>query len=245
MIKTRILLAEDDLNLGHVTTDFLEISGYEVVWAKDGELAWQKFVAHKLHTPFDICLLDVMMPKKDGFELAKDIRTLDENVPILFITAKSLGEDKVLGFRLGADDYITKPFDVEELMLRIEVFLRRSKVIYNNPSGNSFLSNNALKSNYILGKYTFDHENFLLTHEEFSKKLTKKEANVLQKLIENQGNIVKREDLLEDIWGKNDYFLGRSLDVFIAKLRKYIALDTSLEIENHHGIGFKLIVKNL
>lgn len=227
-MKAKILLAEDDLNLGFVISDQLKSEGYDVVLALDGAEAFQKFNQHKFH----LCILDVMMPKKDGFTLAKEIRKLDEAVPIIFLTAKSMTEDKIEGFKNGGDDYLTKPFDFEELNLRIKSLLRRVQVFIDEPE----------ETVILLGEYSFDQENFKLEHPNFSKSLTKKEAQILAILCKFKNQVVSREMVMNAVWGQEDYFVGRSLDVFITKLRKYFSEDKTVSISNVHGIGFKLEV---
>ncbi len=222
-----ILLVEDDPQLAFVIKDNLEEAGYEVTHCPDGVKAWNMY----LSKPFDICLLDVMMPKRDGFTLAEDIRKRDKDIPIIFLTAKNMKEDKLKGFALGADDYITKPFSMEELIFRIQVFLRR-------------MQSSRVPTDLQIASYSLDYPNLLLKRAgETVKKLTQKEADILRFLYKNKNNIVKREDILLKIWGENDYFMGRSLDVFITKLRKYLKDDAAIEIQNHHGIGFKLTIK--
>lgn len=228
MHKQRILLVEDDANLGFVIKDNFEQEEFEVTLCEDGELALKTF---KTDT-FDLCILDVMLPKMDGFELAKEIRKLNDQIPLLFLTAKSLKEDRLNGFNIGADDYISKPFSIEELILRCKVFIKRSKAV------------NAHKSKIIqIGAYTFEVNNQLLIHPDEQKKLTLRESLLLQLLTESMGDIVKREHLLKEVWGTDDYFAGRSMDVFISRLRKYLSKDPSIEIINHHSVGFKLFVK--
>jgi DNA-binding response OmpR family regulator len=228
MEKLKILLAEDDLNLGVLLVDYLESEGFYVRLCKDGELAQKAFEEHA----FDLCLLDVMMPKLDGFTLAERIRNQDKNIPILFITAKSLKEDKLKGYDLGADDYITKPFDEEELLWKIRALIRRIPEGKNEPKGEVV----------ILGKYCFDSQNQSLSLEGNCKRITEKESEVLSYLAAHRNSVVKREDLLTNLWGENDYFLGRSLDVFITKIRKYLKDDPSVRIENVFGVGFILVV---
>ena len=228
-MKAKILLAEDDTNLGFVIADQLKSEGYHVTLALDGSEAIQKFNQDKYH----ICIFDVMMPKKDGFSLAKDVRKMDSEIPILFLTAKSMTDDKIEGFKAGGDDYLTKPFDFQELLLRIKSLLKRVKI-----------GNEAEESKLIpLGTYTFDTENYKLTHPNFEKALTKKEAQILVSLCKFKNQVVSREIVMNAVWGQEDYFIGRSLDVFITKLRKYLAEDSSIQISNIHGIGFKLEVK--
>lgn len=226
MLKDRfkILLAEDDLNLGILLVDYLEAEGFDVKLCKDGEHALKAFLANS----YDLCLLDVMMPKMDGFSLAKEIRLKDKKIPILFITAKSLKEDKLKGYDLGADDYITKPFDEEELLWKIKAVIRR---VPENKSENN-------TENILLGKYIFDFNNQSLTIDGASKRITEKECEILKYLATHRNVVIKREDLLKELWGENDYFLGRSLDVFITKIRKYLKSDPRITIENVFGVGF-------
>lgn len=228
-IVPKILLAEDDTSLGFIVADQIKAQGYEVTLCTDGADAYKRFNEDKFH----LCILDVMMPIKDGFSLARDIRALDENIPILFLTAKSMTEDKVEGFDAGADDYLTKPFSTDELMVRIKALLRRIN-ISSEESENKEVS---------IGTYTFDKENFMLVHSDFEKKLTKKEAQILSMLCKFMNKVLPREVVLNAVWGQDDYFVGRSLDVFITKLRKYLSKDEKVQIENIHGIGFKLITK--
>ena len=224
--KLHILLAEDDLNLGMLLVDYLETEGFAVKLCKDGDLALKAFQNNQ----FSLCLLDVMMPKMDGFSLAKAIRLKDKNIPIIFITAKSLKEDKLKGYDLGADDYITKPFDEEELLWKIKALIRRI------PNGKEEVKQEIIS----LGKYSFDFNNQSLTISNKTKRITEKESEILRYLSQHRDKVVKREDLLKDIWGENDYFLGRSLDVFITKIRKYLKEDPILNIENVFGVGFIL-----
>jgi len=222
--KLKILLAEDDLNLGVLLVDYLETEGYDVKLCKDGELALRSFQVNS----YDLCLLDVMMPKMDGFSLAKGIRIQDKTIPFIFITAKSLKEDKLKGYGLGADDYITKPFDEEELLWKIKAVIRR---IPENKS--------AAKTEVIsIGKYRFDFNNQSLMIDGKTKRITEKESDILNYLSCHRNNLIKREELLKDLWGENDYFFGRSLDVFITKIRKYLKEDPDLSIENVFGVGF-------
>jgi DNA-binding response OmpR family regulator len=225
--KANILLVEDDKSLASVIRDYMTLSGYTVLWCEDGVSALAAFKKNK----FDLCILDVMLPKMDGYAVAEEIRKDDEQVPLLFLTSKSGKDDRIRGFKTGGDDFITKPFNIEELMLRMEVFLKRSK------------GNHVLQKIFQFGNTTFDYPNFELKVNSSVRKLTEKEADVLYTLCCNLHKIVKRDELLMKVWGSNDYFLGRSLDVFISKLRKYISPDESVEIENLHGVGFKLTVK--
>lgn len=221
----KILLVEDDENLGFVIKDNLQVREFEVVLCKDGESAWQIFLDKK----FDLCLLDIMLPKLDGLSLAKKIREKNTIVPIIFLTAKSVQEDKLAGFEVGADDYITKPFSVEELIYRIGVFLKRSQII------------NETQGVITIGNYVFDANHYTLKFHKDERKLTRREAEILQYLYDRVGMIVKRNEILIALWGDDDYFKGRSLDVFISKLRKYLSEDKNVDIENHHGVGFKLV----
>jgi len=229
MNKSKILLVEDNLNLGFLTREFLESEGFDVRIYKDGESGLKAF---KEHT-FDICILDIMLPKMDGYQLAKEIRKDKPLIPILFLTAKNLKDDKFKGFDLGADDYITKPFDEDELLWRINAILNRSK----KPTLTT------QKTKIKLGEFVFDAPNQQLILGENIQRLTERETKVLLILCENRGNLTRREDLLKDIWGENDYFMGRSLDVFIAKLRKYLKLDPNITIENVPRVGFLLSEK--
>jgi len=222
--KLHLLLAEDDLNLGVLLVDYLEAEGFDVKLCKDGELALKAFRSQ----PFDLCLLDVMMPKLDGFSLAKEIRASDKKIPVIFITARSLKEDKLKGYDLDADDYITKPFDEEELLWKIKAVIRR---IPENKKES--------KAEIIpIGKYSFDFDNQSLSIAGKTKRITEKESDILRYLSGNRNKVIKREELLKALWGENDYFFGRSLDVFITKIRKYLKEDPQLSIENVFGVGF-------
>lgn len=225
--KARILFVEDDTSLGFVTKDNLELAGYEIVLTDNGREAFEFFLKYKI----DICLLDVMLVEMDGFTLARKIREVNKDVPILFLTAKSLKEDKIEGLKLGADDYITKPFSIEELIYRIEIFLKRSKVSYVKGNEQPLISFNS---------FTLDFENLLLKNQKDEIRLTMKEAELLRYMILNRNKILKKEQILRDIWGNDDFYLSRSLDVFISRLRKYLKSDTSVSIENIHGVGFRL-----
>ena len=224
-MKARILYVEDDDSLSFITKDQLEMENYDVTHSANGKDAWSVFKKGE----FDLCLLDVMLPQLDGFELAKKIRAVSKHVPIIFLTAKSMVEDKMEGFLLGGDDYVTKPYSFEELKMRIEVFLRRRKIIENAP-----------KEAIIIGKYNFDYANLDLSINGSSKGLTQREADILYYLATRPNQVIRRSDILEDIWGKDDYFYGRSLDVFISRLRKYLNEDPEITIENVHSVGFKL-----
>jgi DNA-binding response OmpR family regulator len=225
--KAKVLLAEDDLSLGYVIKDNLIDAGYEVVLCPDGQSAIDKFDKNE----FNICLLDVMMPNKDGFAVAKKIRQQTDLIPILFLTAKSLEEDRIKGFSSGADDYIIKPFSMQELLMRMEVFLRRSKKMH---SDQTVL--------FTLGKLKFSYTDLKLSSGDDLFNLTQKEADLLKFFCEHSNRILKREEVLLNVWGKDDYFLGRSMDVFITKLRKYFKTDTEVNLETIHGVGFRFNV---
>jgi len=219
-----ILLVEDDPSLGYVTKDNLEEYGYRVHWAKNGLDGWTKFKDRD----YDLCLLDIMLPKLDGFSLGSQIREVDKDLPILFLTAKGMQEDKIKGFELGADDYIVKPFNMKELILRIEVFLKRS-----------------FKPQNVNSKFIFNFQGVKFIHPELSllvngdtSILTQKEADLLLLFCRNRNILIKREDILNQLWGDDDYFMGRSLDVFISRIRKFLK-GSSIKIVNYHGIGFK------
>ena len=230
MSQSHILYVEDDEVLSFVTKDNLELNGYKVTHAKDGAEAVQMF----RKDTFDLCLVDVMLPEKDGFTVAEEIRSRHSEIPIIFLTAKSLKEDRIKGLKLGADDYITKPFSIEELILKIKVFLKRKYV-------SSSTETVVLRA----GEYILDYENLTLkldspSNDAQSNQMTKKEADLLKMLIDNKNKIVERGVILERIWGENDYFMGRSMDVFISRLRKYLREDSNINIENIHGVGFRL-----
>lgn len=225
----RILLVEDDLNLGFLLVEFLESHGLDVKLYRDGESALKAFRSGS----FNFCILDVMLPKVDGFSLARNLKALNPQVPVIFLTARSLKEDKLKGYGLGADDYITKPFDEDELLCRIRAVINRAVLPETRETENV----------YSIGSFTFNYANQALTHGEETRRLTSREAEVLRLLCSSRNNIVKREQILTEIWGENDYFAGRSLDVFISKLRKYFNGDTSVRIENIPKVGFILSCK--
>ncbi|MEY4282214.1 MAG: hypothetical protein RLZ39_1626 [Bacteroidota bacterium] len=225
--KANILFVEDDPSLSFVIKDNLEENGYTVVHCIDGESAWQQFMKHT----FDLCLLDVMLPKKDGFALATQIRKKNALIPIIMLTAKNMDEDKIHGFKTGVDDYITKPFNMQELLLRMEVFLKRTKS-----------DANVFPSNVTIGSIFFHYEELELQTLEGVIQLTQKEADLLKYFCLHVNQTLKREDILLSVWGKDDYFLGRSMDVFITKLRKHLKADPSIEIQTIHGKGFKFLV---
>lgn len=224
--KINILLVEDDINLGFVIKDKLSKENYRVKWATDGETA----VELALSKNFDLALLDVMLPKMDGFALAESLVVAKPDMPFIFITAKAMLEDKIKGLKLG-EDYITKPFEFEELQLRIQNVLKH----YNKD-----VENSSNKEIYHLGKFTFDVVNQMLIMGKDKKSLTKKETDLLRLLCLHKNNILKREETLQLLWGGSDYFKGRSMDVFISKLRKYLSKDPSIQLLNIHGVGFKL-----
>ena len=228
-MKVKILLVEDDTNLGFVIKDQLATEGYQVQLCINGAEALNTFN----NSSFDLCIFDVMMPKIDGFTLAKEIRKQNSQIPILFLSARSMVEDKIEGFKVGGDDYLTKPFSMEELQMRINALLKRVKI----------KGNDTTSTTLKIGDYIFDHENFTLNHPNFNKTLTRKEAEILKILTAHINNVVEREIVLNAVWGQDDYFVGRSLDVFITKLRKYLSEDASIQIQNVHGVGFKLEVK--
>jgi DNA-binding response OmpR family regulator len=227
IVKSKVLLAEDDLSLGYVIKDNLVDAGYDVVLCPDGQVAIDKFDKNE----FDICLLDIMMPNKDGFAVAKKIRQQSDIVPILFLTAKSLEEDRIKGFETGADDYITKPFSMQELLMRMEVFLRRTKKMHSEKT-----------ISFTIGNIVFSYTDLQLTINNEIFNLTQKEADLLKFLCEHSNRILKREEVLLHVWGKDDYFLGRSMDVFITKLRKYFKADPNVNLETIHGVGFRFNV---
>jgi len=226
---TKILLAEDDPNLGTLLQEYLTIKGYETTLAKDGDDALTKFVQQS----YDLCIFDVMMPKKDGFTLAKEVRMSDKNTPIIFLTAKAMKEDTLQGFKLGADDYMTKPFSMEELLARLQAVLRRSQ--------KEELQNEKVTTFQIRG-FVFDSEKQTLTHHDEIQKLTVKESQLLKLLCENMGNSVSRSFALKMVWGDDTYFNARSMDVYITKLRKFLKEEPEIQIVNVHGEGFKLMV---
>ena len=226
--KANILYVEDDSSLSFVIKDNLEENGYTVVHCTDGESAWQQFMKHT----FDLCLLDVMLPKKDGFALATQIRKKNALIPIIMLTAKNMDEDKIHGFKTGVDDYITKPFNMQELLLRMEVFLKRTKI-----------DATVFPSEVTIGSIIFHYEELELQTLEGIVQLTQKEADLLKYFCLHVNQTLKREDILLSVWGKDDYFLGRSMDVFITKLRKHLKADPAIEIQTIHGKGFKFLVK--
>jgi two-component system OmpR family response regulator len=226
--KLKILFVEDDTNLGTLLREYLEAKGYSTTLAVNGKQGFDLFSKDK----FNICILDVMMPVKDGYTLAKEIRAVDANVPIVFLTAKSMKEDTIEGFNAGADDYITKPFSMEELLARIKAILRRTEIKVNA---------NDSQTEFNIGNYKFDYQHQTLDIKGSQQKLTTKEADLLKLLCLHANDILDRNFALKAIWNDDNYFNGRSMDVYIAKLRKYLKDDPSVEIINVHGKGFKLL----
>jgi len=225
----RILLAEDDPNLGELLKDYLELKGkYDVTLCQNGEEAIEQYRKEK----YDLCILDVMMPKKDGFAVGKEIRKINETTPIIFATAKSMMEDKTRAFELGGDDYITKPFRVEELLLRITALLKRASKDKEEEPADKF----------EIGNYFFDYTSQLITYKGQQQKLSTKEAELLRLLCLKKNDVLTREEALVKIWHDDNYFTGRSMDVFLSKLRKYLKEDSNVEIVNVHGKGYKLLV---
>lgn len=224
--KPTILYVEDDEALSFVTRDNLEMHGYEVVRCANGLEGWKAFN----NQVFDLCLLDVMLPESDGFDLARKIRRVNEDVPIIFLTARTMKEDRIEGLKLGADDYMTKPFSIEELRLKINVFLQRPRKAIREEH----------EKELVLGKFRFDQSNQLLICDQEEQKLTLREAELLAFFIKNRNRTIGREDILDAVWKNSDFFVSRSLDVFISRLRKYLRDDPTISLENVHGIGFKL-----
>ncbi|GAC1396081.1 MAG: response regulator transcription factor [Sediminibacterium sp.] len=225
--KYKILLCEDDTNLGMVLKNYLELNDYDVTLERDGRLGLAAFQREK----FDICLLDVMMPNMDGFTLAEEIRDVDPDIPLFFLSAKTMKEDIIQGYKLGADDYITKPFDSEVLLLKIKVILKRNE------------EENKINDNveFDMGKYHFNPKLRELKHDNNTQTLSPKENELLKMLAEHKNDLLPRERALKKIWGSDTYFNGRSMDVYIAKLRKYLKDDPNIEIVNIHGNGFRLV----
>ncbi len=230
MKQPRILYVEDDVTLAFLTRDNLQRAGYEIDYCEDGISAFEKIIGHS----YDLYILDVMLPKIDGFTLAKKIRERSESAPILFLSAKSTPDDKIAGLQLGADDYITKPFSIEELILKIEIFLKRSKVE----------SSYRKEESSVIGNYIFSKANQQLTLNGIAQTLTHREAALLDLLSQNKNSIVKRDDILSSVWGNDHFFSSRSLDVFVSRLRKLLKDDPKVKIENIHNIGYRLIAGN-
>ena len=225
MSKAKLLVVEDDPNLGDILKEYLEMKGYEPTLCRDGEEGWNKFKKDK----FDLCLLDIMMPKKDGFTLAKEIKKVQEDLPILFLTAKNQKDDIIEGLKIGADDYLTKPFSMEELIVRIKAHLDKLR------------TRQSLSDWIALGKYEFHPTRQLLKLGDHEQPLTSRESQLLQILLQNANDITDRTVILNQIWGSDDFFNARSMDVFITKLRKKLQGDPSIQILNVRGYGFKLV----
>ena len=225
----QILLVEDDVNFGTVLRDYLQLNGYKVVLARNGLEGFEKFKKNE----FDTCILDVMMPYKDGFTLAKEIRSNNKSIPIVFLTAKSMKEDVLKGYKIGADDYLTKPFDAEILLKKLEVLIQRTE---------KSVQKSKPKSRIVIGDFIFNPRLRTLTYKKDTPtNLSPKESQLLLMLVETQNDLLSRNKALEEIWNDDNYFTSRSMDVYIAKLRKYLRQDTSVEIANIHGEGFRLI----
>jgi DNA-binding response OmpR family regulator len=226
--KPKILLCEDDPNLGMVLKNYLELSDFDVTLERDGRLGLAAFQRER----FDLCLLDIMMPHMDGFTLAEEIRDVDPDIPLFFLSAKTMKEDIIQGYKLGADDYITKPFDSEVLLLKIKAILKR----------NDDLNKEADNKEFEMGSYHFNPKLRELGHKGLTQTLSPKENELLKMLAEHMNDLLPREQALKKIWGSDTYFNGRSMDVYIAKLRKYLKDDSNIEIVNIHGNGFRLVV---
>jgi DNA-binding response OmpR family regulator len=222
----RILLVEDDQTLNFIIRDNLEQNGYQVTSTVDGVAAVKAFNSGK----FSLCLLDVMLPKKDGFTVAKEIREIDDHIPIIFLTARSMTEDRITGLTIGGDDYMTKPFSMEELLLKIRIFLKRSMSATDTSPDQIY---------FKFGKFNFYFDSLVLDDHGDRKTLTYKEAELLRYFCDNPNKVLSRSDILKQVWGSDDYYLGRSLDVFISRLRKYLSSDDNIKILNLHGIGFR------
>ena len=226
----KILVLEDDTNLGFLLREHLEMNSYSVKLCRNGEEGLTEFIRDK----FDLCLVDVMMPKKDGFTFVKELREKESDIPVIFLTAKSLKEDRIEGFKIGCDDYITKPFSMEELMLRIQAVLRRTNLSQQEEITQTF---------FAIGKFTFDFNLRSLTIGKTKNELTSKEAELLRLLCVYQNKVLERETALKIVWGDDSYFNSRSMDVFISKIRKYLKDDPSINLMNIHGKGYKLMVQ--
>lgn len=224
MILPKILLVEDNDTLGYVLQEYLELKGFEVVLAKEGKQGLSAFKKNR----FDLCILDVMMPELDGFSLAGQIKNMEPKIPIIFLTAKALKVDVLKGFNLGADDYIIKPVEEEELVARIKAVLRRSK------------QEETIAETFGIGVYTFDFSNQKLIYKSQERQLTEKEAHLLKLLCQHKGKLLSRQVVLKNLWNQSDYFTRRSMDVFISRLRKYLSEDPSIQITNVYGSGFIL-----
>lgn len=231
MSKGRILYVEDDLTLSFVTRDNLEMRGYSVDFCEDGITALDKITTQS----YDICILDVMLPKMDGFTLARKIREFNEEIPIIFLTARSTREDKIFGLQQGGDDYITKPYSIEELVLKIEVFLKRSKIQLRQETKNELIR---------FGNFLFSPENHRLTSGNDHQDMTHREAVLLNYLLEHRHKVLRREDIQNVVWGNDHFFSSRSMDVFISRLRKLLKSDPSVKIENVHNVGYRILIND-
>jgi len=231
MKKKRVLLAEDDFDFGSILKQYLEIHDFDVTWANDGKEALVVFKS-ETENPFDICVLDVMMPKMDGFALAEKVIEINPEIPFVFLTAKKMKEDRIKGLKLGADDYIVKPFEADILVLRLQNILKRSLKSTNTPHNKS-----KNESSYNIGRYVFNAQNYQLKLDENIQRLTEKEAQLITYFFENKNQMIKRDDLLTAVWGSDDFFSGRSMDVFISRLRKYFKQDSNISIESARGVG--------
>lgn len=233
-MEKRILLADDDIDFGTTLKKFLELNKFEVIWAKDGAEALDVF---KMHA-FDICIIDVMMPKMDGFKLSKKISKKNPATPFLFLTARKTKEDRIKGLSLGADDYISKPFEVEELILRINNIIKRTEQ-------HQTITLDSKKNDLIeIGKYIFDIDNLSLTINNKTTKITEKEAQLIFFLYSNRNKLIPREDILAKVWGHNDFFSGRSMDVFITRVRKRLKEDPNISIKSVRGVGLEFLIKD-
>ena len=228
MEPVKILYAEDDETLAFLTKDNLQLNNYDVTHCTDGNICFETFKKEK----FDLCIFDIMLPKMDGFELTTEIRKINPEIPIFFLSSKILKEDRIKGLRLGADDYLVKPFSIEELLLKIGIFLTRSKKTKVEE-----------KNQFKIGKYNFNTRDYLLFNELEKISLTQRESELLKLFLDNKNKVLKREQILKTLWGDDDYFMGRSLDVFISRLRKLLVNDKNISIENLHGIGFRFSEK--
>ena len=234
MDKRKILFVEDDKAIAKMLKHYLDVRGYEIVHCQNGQDGLDTFSGDR---SFDLCIVDVLMPYKDGFSLAEEIRRVDEHIPILFLSSKSMSEDKIKAFKLGADDYITKPFNAEELWLRINAIINRQQgdpKVRKTPS--------SLPDEFNIGEYIFNYPFQRLTFDGEFRKLTTREAELLRFLYFHRNKLIRREFILQEIWGDDDYYKGRSLDVFMSRLRKYLGQDSNIEIINVHAVGFKFIV---
>lgn len=225
----KILLVEDDKNAAYLLSENLKLSGYSITLAIDGVQAYHKFC----NDSFDLCILDIMLPEKDGLSLAKDIRTTDESVPIIFLTARTLSADKIEGFKVGGDDYITKPFNIDELLWRIKAVLKRR---------NFNVSHSEIQV-YEFGKFSFNYIDRTLAISDKTHNLSTKEADLIKVFVEHKGKVLSRSTIMKTVWGKDDYFVSKSMDVYLTKIRKYLTEDNSIEIVNIHGHGYKFIEK--